>query len=73
VVGTSDCESKFVNVFFGCSVSLGDVVEFPDGFFFLVFIEKGGLESGEEYRLGRPGIRSIRLFDDGFDVVLPPS
>jgi len=52
---------------------LGDVVEFPDGFFLLVFVEKGGLESGEEYRLGQPGIRSIRLFDNCFDVVLPPS
>ena len=50
-----------------------DVVEFSDGFFFLVFIEEGGLESGEEYCLGQPGIRSIRLFDNCFDVVLPPA
>ena len=61
-----------IDIFFGCPVSLTDVVELSNGFFFLVFIEKGGLEGCEECCLGRPGIRSISLFDHRFDIVLLP-
>ena len=50
-----------------------DVVKLLDGFFFLVFIEKGGLEGSKEYGLGRPGIRSISLSDCRFDIILLPS
>ena len=50
-----------------------DVVELSDGFFFLIFIEKGGLEGGEEYCLGQPSIRSISLSDCRFEIVLLPS
>ena len=50
-----------------------DVIELSDGFFLLVFIEKGGLEGGEEYGLGWPGIRSISLSDCRFDIILLPS
>ena len=62
----ADCKSEFIDIFFGCPVSLTDVVELSDGFFFLVFIEKGSLEGCEEYCLGQPSIRSISLFDCRF-------
>ena len=50
-----------------------NVVEFPDRFFFLVFIEKCCSKSLEEGLFCRPLISSICLFDCRFDIVLPPS
>ena len=71
--GFANCESEFVDVFFGCSVSLTDVIEFPDGFFLLVFVEEGGLEGFEKICLRWPDVRFVGLFDRRLDVVLLPS